>query len=79
MNLKSNQQGQALIEYLFVIVMTAYLGTHFSKKIGSFMSEQMGKLAHVLSMNLSVGVCSKNGASKGQYCYFKNYKNGFSN
>ncbi|MFZ4713088.1 MAG: hypothetical protein ACOYL6_05235 [Bacteriovoracaceae bacterium] len=79
MKLTHNQHGQALIEYLFVIVMVSYLGTRFSGKIGTFMSEQMGKMAHVISMNLSVGVCSKDVATKGQYCYFKSYKNGFHN
>ena len=73
----ANERGQALIEYLFVIVMISYLGTQFSKKIGTNMSEQMGKLAHILSANLSVGVCGKEGASFAQYCYFGGYKNGY--
>lgn len=77
MNLSKNQQGQALIEYLFVIVMIAYLGTRFSGKIGNFMSVQMGKMAHVLSTNLSTGVCGSKAAEEGQYCYFSGYKNGY--
>ena len=72
-----HQAGQALIEYLFVIVMLSYIGSKFSGGVGTEMSKQMGKLAHVLSLNLSVGVCSKEAGANGQHCYFSGYKNGF--
>lgn len=67
---KGQDQGQALVEYLFVIMFVSIIGTKFISKIGKFSSAQMGKMAHVLSLNLTVGVCEKD-------CFFSGYKNGY--
>ena len=68
--MKKNQKGQALVEYLFVIIFVSVMGTKFINKLGKFTSTQMGKMAHVLSLNLTVGVCKTQ-------CYFTGYKNGY--
>lgn len=68
--MKKHQAGQALIEYLFVIMFVSIIGTKFISKLGKYTSAQMGKMAHVLSLNLTVGVCDKN-------CFFIGYKNGY--
>lgn len=68
--MKKDQKGQALVEYLFVIMFVSVIGTKFISKIGQFSSTQMGKMAHVLSLNLTVGVCT-------DQCFFSGYKNGY--
>lgn len=68
--MKKNQKGQALVEYLFVIMFISVIGTKFISKLGKYTSTQMGKMAHVLSLNLTVGICNNQ-------CYFTGYKNGY--
>lgn len=58
------------MEYLFVIMFVSVIGVKFISNIGKFSSTQMGKMAHVLSLNLTVGVCEST-------CFFSGYKNGY--
>jgi hypothetical protein len=62
--------GQALIEYLLILVFIVGIGTTIVTKLSSFFQDTSGNLAHVLSINLTVGVCQSK-------CFFKQYKNGF--
>ncbi len=67
--MKFSQNGQALIEYLLVIVLVSFIATKAIKQLGSFMGSSAGNLAHQLSQYLTVGVCARE-------CYFDGYKNG---
>ncbi|MBP9673838.1 MAG: hypothetical protein KBD63_01985 [Bacteriovoracaceae bacterium] len=62
--------GQAVIEYLFVLIFISFIGTKMIKSFGGFMGNSMGNVAHVLSSHLTVGVCPTE-------CFFTQYKNGY--
>lgn len=62
--------GQATIEYLFVMVFIVSISIKMVGAFSGFMRDSVGNLGHVLSMNLSVGVCSKQ-------CFYGGFKNGY--
>jgi hypothetical protein len=66
---KEGQQGQALVEYLIILLFLGVIGGKVVVGIRDFMSGNIGNLNHVLSQNLKVGVCA-------QDCFFGNYRNG---
>ena len=62
-------RGQATVEYLLLI---AFIMTLAVKMIGGFtdfMTGTVGNLGHVLTYNLSVGVCAEE-------CFYPGHKNG---
>ena len=61
--------GQALIEYLFILVLIISVGGHFIGAFGRYVGNGMGSLNSVLSDHLSVGVCQKD-------CFPDSYVNG---
>ena len=61
--------GQATIEYLFIMIFMALIGIKFVQGVGNYMGKSVGNLAHVLSVNLTVGVCEDR-------CFFRAYDNG---
>ena len=61
--------GQALIEYLFVMIFVILLSVKIVGIFTDFMRDSMGNMGHVLSTYLAVGVCERN-------CFFTGYKNG---
>lgn len=63
--------GQATIEYLFVMIFLLLMSIKLLGAFTDFMRDSIGNLGHVLSMNLTTGVCAEE-------CYFSGYKNGFS-
>lgn len=67
---KLTEVGQALVEYLIVFVFITFLGVQFINGFSSFLNDSFGNLGHVVSMNLTVGVCDNN-------CFFLGYKNGY--
>lgn len=70
MSLQNNSIGQAMIEYLLLLV---FLMTLTLKMVGGFtdfMQGTIGNLGHVLSYNLSVGVCP-------EQCFYGSYQNGY--
>lgn len=64
-----HSRGQATVEYILLV---AFLLILASKMIGGFtdyMSGTVGNLGHVLTYNLSVGICKKD-------CYYPGFFNG---
>jgi hypothetical protein len=68
MKLTNKSSGQAMIEYLLLLVFLLILSSRMISGFSSFMSDSIGNLAHVLSLNLSTGICENE-------CYFKGYLN----
>lgn len=62
--------GQATVEYIFILAFAIFLGSNFLIKYSEFFSNSMGSIGHVLSSNLTVGVCPTE-------CWFKGYENGY--
>ena len=69
MSLKS-RTGQATVEYLLLIAFLMILSIKMIGGFTEFMTGSIGNLGHVLTYNLSVGVCNEE-------CFFAGYKNGF--
>ncbi len=67
-NIKSD--GQATLEYLFIMVFVLTLSLKLVGSFSEFMRDSVGNLGHVLSTNLTVGVCKKE-------CFFSGYRNGY--
>lgn len=57
MKKEPKQQGQALVEYLFVFSFVALIGVFFVRSINLAITETMGGLAYALTQELSIGVC----------------------
>lgn len=66
-----NQKAQAIIEYLIVFLFITSISVLFIGKFRDFLKDSLGNVGHVLSMNLTVGVCPEK-------CFFKGYANGYS-
>jgi hypothetical protein len=67
-SLVSKSQGQATIEYLFILIFIVGLSLKVVGAFSDFMRESVGNLGHELSVNLSSGVCET-------ICYFPGYRN----
>jgi hypothetical protein len=63
-------KGQALVEYLLLVVFLIILSSKLVTGFTDFMRESVGNLGHVLSVNLTVGVCPRD-------CFFGGYRNGY--
>lgn len=63
------ERGQATIEYLFILVFIALLASQIVTNFGNFFGKSLGNFAHVLSGQLTVGVCKSN-------CFYDGYVNG---
>jgi hypothetical protein len=68
--LMKNQQGQAAVEYLLVLLFVVMVSLKMVGSFNDFLRDSTGNLGHVLSQNLIVGICD-------QLCFFANYENGF--
>ena len=68
MRIISNKSGQALVEYVCLLAFLIILSTKLVNGFTDFMRGSVGNLGHVMSLNLSTGVCPKN-------CFFRAYKN----
>lgn len=65
------QSGQALIEFVFVLLFIITFTVKAAQFTGDFIRDSFGNLAHVLSLNLTVGVCK-------DQCFYQGYSNGYS-
>ncbi len=70
MGLAKTKSGQAMIEYLLLVIFLLILSTKMISGFTDFMRDSIGNLGHVLSVNLTTGICEEE-------CFFKGYKNGF--
>ncbi|MCB9094552.1 MAG: hypothetical protein H6621_05730 [Halobacteriovoraceae bacterium] len=60
--------GQALLEYLLVVLFAVLLLGQTVNGISDSMGNVFGNLAHHLSYNLKTGICESN-------CFFGGYRN----
>ena len=67
---RKKTSGQATVEYIFILAFAFFLGIKATTLFKNFFRDEMGKIGHVLSTHLIVGVCPAN-------CFFDNYKNGY--
>ena len=65
-----SRSGQAAVEYILLVAFLMTLSLKLVGGFSDFMSESIGNLGHVLTYNLTVGVCEKE-------CFYSNYKNGY--
>ena len=66
---KPKNLGQALVEYLFVLLFCVLMVVKMVDVFTDFFRDSVGNLGHVLSIDLSVGICSEN-------CFYTGYENG---
>lgn len=66
---KYRNSGQALIEYLLVMLFLIGFSVKIVGSFSDFFRDSMGNLGHVLTLNLLVGVCEED-------CFFSGFKNG---
>ena len=59
-----------MVEYLLLVVFLVVLSIKVVGGFTGFMQGTIGNLGHVLSYNLSVGVCERE-------CFYSSYGNGF--
>ncbi|MBF0299106.1 MAG: hypothetical protein HQK51_10325 [Oligoflexia bacterium] len=64
--------GQALIEYIIILSVMAFISVKATQNLRKAINSSMGNLSIVLSKNLTVGVCGKNGEGTAQ-CFFTGY------
>jgi len=64
------KDGQATVEYIFILAFAIFLGSNFILKYSEFFSDSMGSVSHVLSSHLIVGVCPSE-------CWFGGYENSY--
>lgn len=62
--------GQATVEYIFILAFAVFLGLKVTNLFTNFFRDSMGSVGHVLSTNLTVGICPED-------CFFSGYANGF--
>lgn len=67
---RKKDSGQATVEYVFILAFAFFLGKQTVGLFSNFFRDEMGKVGHVLSTHLTVGICPTN-------CFFDGYKNGF--
>lgn len=70
MKTPSQSAGQATVEYIFILAIAVMLGFAITERFSSFFQNQMGKIGHVLSSHLVIGVCP-------QRCWYPGYYNGY--
>jgi hypothetical protein len=68
-NIKSS--GQAMVEYLFVLLFIVMISVKLVASFTDFMRDSMGNLGHVMTISLSTGICS-------EHCFFGGVGNGYS-
>jgi hypothetical protein len=69
---KKKNLGQATVEYIFILAVAVLLGFEVTKRFTNFFQGQLGRVGHVLSSHLIVGVCPQN-------CFYGAYLNGYRN
>lgn len=67
---KKKSLGQATVEYVFVLAVVTALGFEVTRRFTDFFQGQLGRVGHVLSSHLIIGICPSE-------CYFAGYLNGF--
>lgn len=68
--MQKSDRGQATVEYIFILAFAVLFTFRVTNLFSDFFRDSMGSVAHVLSTNLTVGVCP-------QDCFYAGYMNGF--
>jgi len=68
-NIKSS--GQAMVEYLFVMLFIVIISVRLVGAFSDFMRDSMGNLGHIMTISLTTGICN-------EHCFFKGTGNGYS-
>lgn len=68
--MKRHNCGQATVEYIFILAFAVILGFNIINKFTGFFHDSMGNVSHVLSTNLTIGICAQN-------CWLDGYYNSF--
>ena len=68
----NSQGGQAAIEYLFVLIFIVFFSYNLTMMVRDLFQTNFASFAHILSKNLSSGVCSN-------ICFYDQYENGHKN
>jgi len=68
--MKLSSIGQTTVEYIFILAFVVLLGFKITNLFTDFFRNSMGNVGHVLSVNVTVGVCPHE-------CYFAGYVNGY--
>ena len=68
----SLSKGQAVVEYILLLGIMAFVSVRMVKGLSSFMGGSVKSLADAVQTHLTVGVCDKN-------CFYSGYKNGREN
>ena len=68
--MKLSNYGQATVEYIFILAFVLFLGVKVTSLFTGFFRDSMGSVGHVLSSNVTVGVCPSD-------CFFAGYVNGY--
>lgn len=63
------KSGQATVEYIFILAIAVMLAFQVTQRFADFFKGQIGKVGHVLSTHLIVGICPTN-------CFYSGYENG---
>ena len=68
--MKSSNGGQATVEYIFILAFILLISVKVTNLFTGFFRDSMGNVGHVLSSNVTVGVCAHE-------CFFAGYVNGY--
>lgn len=68
--MKSSNFGQATVEYIFILAFILLISVKVTNLFTGFFRDSMGNVGHVLSSNVTVGVCAHE-------CFFAGYVNGY--
>jgi hypothetical protein len=62
--------GQAMVEYLFVLLFIVMISVKLVGAFTDFMRDSMGNLGHIMTISLSTGICKS-------HCFFGGVGNGY--
>jgi uncharacterized protein (UPF0333 family) len=62
--------GQAMVEYLFVMLFIVLISVKLVGAFTDFMRDSMGNLGHIMTISLTTGICS-------EHCFFGGVGNGY--
>lgn len=57
MNFCVKSSGQAMVEYLFVMLFIIIISVRLVGSFTDFMRDSMGNLGHIMTMTLTTGMC----------------------
>jgi len=68
--MKHSRRGQALLEYLIILIVISFIGVKFVRGVVKMINDSVGSFNHVVSLHLTTGVCKSD-------CFWGSYFNGY--